>query len=78
MSTLGLSKGEIKRQKILGAVIGFVQTNQGSPTVQNIMEMTGIRSFNTVSRHLKALQQEGFLDWEPGSNGKITVLGETT
>ncbi|RXT09099.1 hypothetical protein [Ammoniphilus sp. CFH 90114] len=74
MKSLSLSKGEIKRQKILGAVVSFVQTNEGSPTVQNIMEITGIRSFNTVSRHLKTLQQEGFLEWEPGANGRITVL----
>lgn len=61
------TKGDQKRFEILYAIRSFIQSRKEEPTVQDIQEMTRIRSFNTVSRHLIKLKDYGIIEWEPGS-----------
>lgn len=58
------SKGEAKRQLIYRAIKQHYVVNKEDPTIQDIQEMTGIRSFNTVTRQLKNLKQDGVIEWD--------------
>jgi|GEM_PF-889744 len=58
------SKGEVKRQLIYRAIKHHYVTNNVNPTIQDIQEMTGIRSFNTLTRQLRHLKQDGVIEWD--------------
>lgn len=58
------SKGEAKRIKIYRAIKHHYVMKKVDPTIQDIQKMTGIRSFNTITRQLKHLKQDGFIEWD--------------
>jgi SOS-response transcriptional repressor LexA len=57
------SKGEAKRQLIYRAIKHHYIVKKVDPTIQDIQEMTGIRSFNTLTKQLKHLTQDGVIEW---------------
>lgn len=68
------TKGEARRQQILDAVKEYVQSRQDYPTLQDIQQITGIRSFNTLSNQLKILQQQGLIEYDHKS---VKILSES-
>lgn len=68
------TKGEARRQQILDAVKEYVQSRQDYPTLQGIQQITGIRSFNTLSNQLKILQQQGLIEYDHKS---VKILSES-
>ena len=51
-----------KRQKeILGFIRDFLASNGYSPTLEEIAERFGISSLNAVYKHLKSLEQRGYI-----------------
>lgn len=68
------TKGEARRQQILDAVKEYVLSRQDYPTLQDIQQMTGIRSFNTLSNQLKILQQQGLIEYDHKS---VKILSES-
>jgi len=57
------SKGEAKRQLIYRAIKHHYVVKKADPTIQDIQEMTGIRSFDTLTKQLKHLKQDGIIEW---------------
>jgi SOS-response transcriptional repressor LexA len=68
------TKGELRRQQILIAVKQFVQSREDYPSLQDIQQITGIRSFNTLSNQLKILQQQGVIEYDHKS---VKLLSES-
>lgn len=62
-----LSKGEEKRKQILKAIHLYMDHHNSLPNVQDIQELTGLQSFNTISRHLNKLHKEGWILWDQSS-----------
>jgi SOS-response transcriptional repressor LexA len=58
------SKGEAKRQLIYQAIKQHYEVKKSDPTIKDLQEMTGIRSFNTITKQLKHLKQEGIIEWD--------------
>ena len=54
-------KGEKTRQKIMDAIIGYVEKHQYAPSLNEIGEMVGIQK-TTVHSHMKKLIAEGRLE----------------
>ncbi|MDT9724941.1 hypothetical protein DUZ99_08030 [Xylanibacillus composti] len=55
-----ISKGEAKRRQIL-ILIRQCESENRQPSVRFMMERTGIRSYDALSRHIKVLQSRGEL-----------------
>lgn len=62
-----LTKGEEKRKQIMKAIQLYMVQHNTAPNVQDIQELTGLQSFNTISRHLKDLHKEGSILWDQSS-----------
>ncbi len=58
------SKGEQRRQHILKIITQLHMEGRLSVTIQEIQHLSGIRSFNTMTKQLLALKQEGLIDWD--------------
>lgn len=58
------SKGEVRRQLIYRAIKHHYVVKKVDPTIRDIQEMTGIRSFNTLTKQLKDLKQDGVIEWD--------------
>ena len=62
-----------KAELIMDYVNQFIQENGYSPSVREIGAAVGLRSTASVSYHLQALQEKGFLQ-SPGAKGKKRAL----
>lgn len=58
------SKGEAKRMMIYRAIKHHYVMKKVDPTIQDIQQMTGIRSFNSLTKQLKHLKQDGIIEWD--------------
>lgn len=58
------SKGEVRRQLIYRAIKQHYVVKKADPTIRDIQKMTGIRSFNTLTKQLKDLKQDGVIEWD--------------
>lgn len=58
------SKGEARRRLIYRAIKLHYDKTKEDPTLQEIQEMTGIRSFNTLTKQLKDLKEDGIIEWD--------------
>jgi SOS-response transcriptional repressor LexA len=56
------TKGDQRKKKILEAIVYFTETQRTDPSIQDLKKISGIRSFDTLTRHLKDLQQEGLIE----------------
>lgn len=63
-------------QRVLDAVIIFIQKNGYSPSIRELCDMTGLTSTSTVHHHIERLVSAGKLNMgEYGSPRTITVPG---
>ncbi|CAM3497488.1 hypothetical protein [Marinicrinis lubricantis] len=68
------TKGEQKRIQIARAILQYRKQHLDDPTIEDIKQITGIRSYNTLSRHVTLLKQEGYVEWDNHVSPKIKWL----
>ena len=69
-----LSLTEIER-KILDYMVVYLRSNTYQPSIREIGERFGIKSTKTVSEHLQALADKGFLERDPSRSRGVKILG---
>lgn len=65
---------EIER-KILDFMVQYLRANTYQPSIREIGERFGIKSTKTVSEHLQALAEKGFLERDPSRSRGVKILG---
>jgi repressor LexA len=65
---------EIERQ-ILDFMVHYLRTNTYQPSIREIGERFSIKSTKTVSEHLQALADKGFLERDPSRSRGVKILG---
>jgi repressor LexA len=65
---------EIER-KILDFMVHYLRSNTYQPSIRDIGERFGIKSTKTVSEHLQALADKGFLERDPSRSRAVKILG---
>jgi len=65
---------EIER-KILDFMVQYLRANTYQPSIREIGERFGIKSTKTVSEHLQALADKGFLERDPARSRGVKILG---
>ena len=50
---------------IMDAIIDFWQKNHYSPSIREIMSMTGVNSTSLVRHHIRKLASVGLIEYEP-------------
>ena len=61
--------GDESREKILNAIADYIEDHKYPPSMRELCEITGLRSTNTINRHITKLLVSGDLetDHEPGT-----------
>lgn len=62
-------------RKILDFMVHYLRTNTYQPSIREIGERFGIKSTKTVSEHLQALAEKGFLERDPSRSRGVKILG---
>ena len=62
-------------RKILDYMVHYLRTNTYQPSIREIGERFGIKSTKTVSEHLQALADKGFLERDPSRSRGVKILG---
>lgn len=62
-------------QRILDYMVRYLRTHTYQPSIREIGEEFGIRSTKTVSEHLKALAEKGYLQRDPSRSRGVRILG---
>jgi len=65
---------EIER-RILDYMVVYLRTNTYQPSIREIGERFGIKSTKTVSEHLQALADKGYLERDPSRSRGVKILG---
>ncbi len=65
---------EIER-KILDFMVQYLRENTYQPSIREIGERFGIKSTKTVSEHLQALADKGWLERDPSRSRGVKILG---
>jgi len=65
---------DIERQ-ILDYMVVYLRTNTYQPSIREIGQEFGIKSTKTVSEHLQALAEKGFLERDPSRSRGVRILG---
>ena len=65
---------EIER-KILDFMVQYLRANTYQPSIREIGGRFGIKSTKTVSEHLQALADKGFLERDPSRSRGVKILG---
>lgn len=69
-------KGLDTREKILDAIIAYIQEHGYPPTIEEIGQAVGLKSKATTHHHLNVLLEEGKLETDaPGAPRAIRVPG---
>ncbi len=71
---MALNLSEIER-KILDYMVSYLRTNTYQPSIREIGERFGIKSTKTVSEHLQALADKGYLERDPSRSRGVKILG---
>ena len=61
--------------KILDYMVSYLRSNTYQPSIREIGERFGIKSTKTVSEHLQALADKGFLERDPSRSRGVKILG---
>ena len=61
-------------QKILDYMVQYLRENTYQPSIREIGERFGIKSTKTVSEHLQALAQKGYLERDPSRSRGVRIL----
>lgn len=77
MKTDNKRTGESTRERIMQAIISYIEKHQYAPTVREIAVMTDIKSTSTIHHHLSVLIDVGRLetDAEYGKPRALRVPG---
>jgi len=62
-------------RKILDYMVQYLRANTYQPSIREIGERFGIKSTKTVSEHLQALADKGFLERDPSRSRGVRILG---
>jgi len=62
-------------RKILDFMVQYLRSNTYQPSIREIGERFGIKSTKTVSEHLQALAEKGFLERDPSRSRGVRILG---
>jgi repressor LexA len=62
-------------RNILDYMVQYLRANTYQPSIREIGEEFGIRSTKTVSEHLSALAEKGYLERDPSRSRGIRILG---
>jgi repressor LexA len=62
-------------RKILDFMVQYLRANTYQPSIREIGERFGIKSTKTVSEHLQALADKGFLERDPSRSRGVKILG---
>ncbi len=65
---------EIERG-ILDFIVVFLRTNTYQPSIREIGKRFGIKSTKTVSEHLQALADKGYIERDPSRSRGVRILG---
>lgn len=65
---------EVER-KILDFMVRYLRANTYQPSIREIGERFGIKSTKTVSEHLQALAEKGFLERDASRSRGVKILG---
>jgi repressor LexA len=65
---------DLERQ-ILDYMVFYLRSNTYQPSIREIGEQFGIKSTKTVSEHLQALAEKGYLERDPSRSRGIRILG---
>jgi repressor LexA len=68
------SLNDIER-RILDYMVSYLRANTYQPSIREIGEEFGIKSTKTVSEHLQALADKGFLERDPSRSRGVKILG---
>ncbi len=68
------SLSDIER-RILDFMVQYLRSNTYQPSIREIGERFGIKSTKTVSEHLQALAEKGFLERDPSRSRGVRILG---
>jgi repressor LexA len=61
-------------RKILDYMVSYLRSNTYQPSIREIGERFGIKSTKTVSEHLQALAEKGFLERDPSRSRGVRIL----
>lgn len=62
-------------RKILDYMVQYLRTNTYQPSIREIGQQFGIKSTKTVSEHLQAMAEKGFLERDPSRSRGVRILG---
>ena len=62
-------------RRILDYMVLYLKTNTYQPSIREIGEQFGIKSTKTVSEHLQALADKGFLERDPSRSRGVRIVG---
>src|SRR5688572_10561241 len=62
-------------RRILDFMVEYLRSNTYQPSIREIGERFGIKSTKTVSEHLQALADKGFLERDPSRSRGVRILG---
>lgn len=62
-------------RRILDYMVQYLRDNTFQPSIREIGEEFGIRSTKTVSEHLRALADKGYLERDPSRSRGVRILG---
>ena len=62
-------------RRILDYMVQYLRANTFQPSIREIGEEFGIKSTKTVSEHLRALDEKGYLDRDPSRSRGVRLLG---
>jgi repressor LexA len=62
-------------KKILEFMVQYLRANTYQPSIREIGERFGIKSTKTVSEHLQALADKGYLERDPSRSRGVKILG---
>jgi repressor LexA len=62
-------------RRILDYMVSYLKRNTYQPSIREIGEEFGIKSTKTVSEHLQALAEKGFLERDPSRSRGVRILG---
>lgn len=62
-------------RNILDYMVSYLRSNTYQPSIREIGHQFGIKSTKTVSEHLRALTDKGFLERDPARSRGVRILG---
>ncbi len=62
-------------RRILDYMVVYLRTNTYQPSIREIGEEFGIKSTKTVSEHLRALANKGFVERDPSRSRGVRLIG---